>query len=173
MKIHIIGDVHGKVMSLASLVNPLDKDDLIFQVGDLGFEHSLNKTRELLKHPNFFVVPGNHDYFPEVGNAPYLNMVEDFIVDNNTLMTIGGANSIDKYHRIEGRDWFRDEEITYAASISILENHSFTRKFLDALFEIHQPDGWFFGHHHKSMEGILNGTYFKCLNELEKITIEW
>lgn len=38
---------------------------------------------------------------------------------------------------------------------------------LDELFNIHQPKIWRFGHHHKSWRMTINGTDFRCLNELE------
>ena len=35
------------------------------------------------------------------------------------------------------------------------------------MFEKHQPKLWFFGHHHKSWTMMIDGTQFRCLNELE------
>ena len=46
-----------------------------------------------------------------------------------------------------------------------------TALLLQNLFEIHQPKFWFFGHHHKSWSMIVNGTNFRCLNELEVFDI--
>lgn len=43
---------------------------------------------------------------------------------------------------------------------------------LQAMFEIHQPDIWIFGHHHKSIDTIVNGTRFICLKEADYITID-
>jgi hypothetical protein len=42
---------------------------------------------------------------------------------------------------------------------------------LQELFNIHQPKYWYFGHYHNSWSMIINGTRFKCLNELEVDTI--
>jgi hypothetical protein len=41
------------------------------------------------------------------------------------------------------------------------------RKLLQELFNIHQPKKWFFGHYHQSWSMTINGTDFRCLNELE------
>ena len=47
-----------------------------------------------------------------------------------------------------------------------LEHDSRTEKLLQSMFEIHQPDYWICGHHHKFVEIDKNGTHFVCLDEL-------
>jgi len=47
-----------------------------------------------------------------------------------------------------------------------------TGYFLQELFNIHQPKRWFFGHYHKSWQMTINGTDFRCLNELETCSLE-
>ncbi len=47
-----------------------------------------------------------------------------------------------------------------------LEVDSRTETLLQAMFEIHQPDEWIFGHHHQYKEIDKNGTHFVCLDEL-------
>ena len=42
-----------------------------------------------------------------------------------------------------------------------------TAMLLQQMFEIHKPKYWFFGHHHKSWTMMIDGTHFRCLNELE------
>ena len=44
---------------------------------------------------------------------------------------------------------------------------SVTSMVLQYMFEKHQPKLWFFGHHHKSWTMMIDGTQFRCLNELE------
>jgi len=44
--------------------------------------------------------------------------------------------------------------------------NSRTEKLLQSMFEIHQPEYWIFGHHHRKKELDKNGTHFVCLNEL-------
>jgi predicted phosphodiesterase len=46
-----------------------------------------------------------------------------------------------------------------------------TGLLLQMMYEIHSPDLWVFGHHHKSCKSRIHGTNFVCLNELETITI--
>lgn len=38
-----------------------------------------------------------------------------------------------------------------------------TNEFLQQLFEIHQPDDWYFGHWHHTRSAEINGTRFHCL----------
>lgn len=42
-----------------------------------------------------------------------------------------------------------------------------TGEALQQMFEIHQPEEWYFGHWHISKEETINGTRFKCLGELD------
>ncbi len=48
---------------------------------------------------------------------------------------------------------------------------SFTRKLLDGIWEIRKPKLWVFGHHHKSIDMVVDGCRFVCLNELETFII--
>ncbi len=41
-----------------------------------------------------------------------------------------------------------------------------TAAALQTMFEIHQPDLWTFGHWHREVDEVINGTRFICLNEL-------
>lgn len=47
-----------------------------------------------------------------------------------------------------------------------------TGEALQTMFEIHQPDFWFFGHWHNTKEKSLNGTTFVCLDELDYIDVD-
>lgn len=38
---------------------------------------------------------------------------------------------------------------------------------LSAMFKVHAPDLWVFGHYHKSFDQVIKGTRFICLAELE------
>jgi hypothetical protein len=66
--------------------------------------------------------------------------------------------------------------VTHDAPVSVVENihtshhrfdSSFTQRYLQNMFEQHQPRLWVFGHHHVSWHMEMNGTTFRCLNELE------
>jgi len=46
-----------------------------------------------------------------------------------------------------------------------------TSETLQAMFEIHKPKAWYFGHFHVSKKLNLHGTDFQCLKELEYVDI--
>jgi hypothetical protein len=50
--------------------------------------------------------------------------------------------------------------------------HSRTGQALDAMFQLHKPKSWFFGHWHTSATRDILGTRFQCLAELETTTID-
>jgi hypothetical protein len=47
-----------------------------------------------------------------------------------------------------------------------------TGEALQAMFEIHQPEFWVFGHWHNTSKQVINGTTFQCLGELDYIDID-
>jgi len=48
-----------------------------------------------------------------------------------------------------------------------------TTQAFDAMFEAHRPDAWIFGHWHRSMSAVVDGTRFQCLGELRSCTLSW
>lgn len=105
-----------------------------------------------------------------------------------------GANSIDKHLRTEGIDWFSNEEMSYTqlgkavdlyieSKPRIMFSHtcpssikkqlfgydesSRTEQALQVMWELHQPEYWFFGHFHFHRNEVINGTKFICLAELQ------
>ena len=47
-----------------------------------------------------------------------------------------------------------------------------TGEALQAMFEIHQPEQWFFGHWHHTRKMTIEGTVFQCLGELDFVDVE-
>lgn len=47
-----------------------------------------------------------------------------------------------------------------------------TGQALQAMFEIHQPEEWYFGHWHVTISDVIEGTKFTCLNELDCVDVE-
>lgn len=47
-----------------------------------------------------------------------------------------------------------------------------TQKLLQAMWDIHQPTTWVFGHWHRSKTYKVGNTTFTCLNELETFNLE-
>ena len=48
-----------------------------------------------------------------------------------------------------------------------------TMQAFDAMFEVHHPDAWVFGHWHRSADAVVEGTRFQCLGELGSCTLSW
>jgi len=191
----IIGDVHGKINNYWKILKSSGEYHSSIQLGDLGFkkEHQWHIDNiDCTKHRINF---GNHDDYTYLNAAHSLG---DWSVSKNGIMTVRGADSIDKYRRIEGLDWWPNEELNYdqmkhaidtyiltKPKIMITHNcprevsndlfgimeKSITTNGLQAMLEYHQPDLWVFGHHHKSKNEVINGTRFICLAELETLIV--
>ncbi len=61
--------------------------------------------------------------------------------------------------------------IIFAERLERLNEGSRTRQALEALHSIYAPELWIFGHWHKSVDTVIGGTRFICLNELEYVDI--
>lgn len=62
--------------------------------------------------------------------------------------------------------------IIFADRLERLNKGSRTRQALEAIHTIQAPPLWIFGHWHKSVDTIIDGTRFICLDELEYIDID-
>ena len=136
-------------------------------------------------------------YFQVVVNYTWARvaplLVDDIWVESE-YFGVQGANSIDKHLRTEGKDWFCNEEMSYTqlgkavdlyieSKPRIMFSHtcpssvkkqlfnydesSRTEQSLQVMFELHQPEIHFFGHFHRSVDKVINGTRFICLAELQ------
>jgi hypothetical protein len=190
--ITLIGDVHGKYDKYLEITS---KHKYTIQLGDLGFNYDVLKgidnTRHLIllgNHDNYDACY-NHAHFLYDYGYTRLNAVDFFYYR--------GAYSIDRQDRTIGIDWWENEEvkidefmkarelyrqikpnimISHDCPSDVVEHllkpnqrryENITGWALNELFHIHQPKLWFFGHHHKSWQMNINGTDFRCLNELE------
>ena len=118
MKIHFVGDVHGKIDEFLDIVNSLPKEDRIIQLGDFGFGFADIPT--LPKNVSF--IRGNHDS-PSLAryDKNYLGDYGTFEIENTKIMYISGANSSDKENRILNVSWWSDEELLYRQLESMVE----------------------------------------------------
>ncbi|MDR1270905.1 MAG: metallophosphoesterase [Planctomycetaceae bacterium] len=109
--ITFIGDVHGHIDKYLKLIEDVD---FSVQLGDMGFDYSKLYNIDT-NHHRF--VPGNHDNYPVINT--WLRESRSFPV--NGLFRLGGVEmyafrgglSIDRYIRVEGIDWFADEEMSH------------------------------------------------------------
>jgi hypothetical protein len=123
------------------------ENDVLIQLGDFGviWNDTPDKQEKYLlkflgERPyNILVVNGNHDNIPRLRRFPEIAMFGDFVrvIDENvfylqnghiytiqgkTFFVMGGALSIDKDRRIEGKSWWPEEQSTYAEFNLGLEN---------------------------------------------------
>jgi hypothetical protein len=47
-----------------------------------------------------------------------------------------------------------------------------TGQALQAMFDAHQPDEWYFGHWHHTMQYKYGRTMFQCIGELDYTDVE-
>ena len=146
---------------------------------------------------NLRIIPGNHDaYNLELAEwkDTYPLLVDHIWNAVPNYFGLQGANSIDKHLRTEGKDWFSNEEMSYtqlglAVDLYIeqkpkymfshtcpssvkkqlfgYDESSRTEQALQVMFELHQPEYWFFGHFHRHVDEVINETRFICLAELQ------
>lgn len=148
---------------------------------------------------NFKFIRGNHD--EPVKCSQYSNYLGDFGFNKDlNIFYISGGASHDKALRTENIDWWPEEELSigelhacldlynkikpeivisheppvvaHAAIRKGLEvNSSRTSQALQAMWEIHQPKQWFFGHHHLVWSKQINKTKFTCvaINQVVKV----
>lgn len=206
MEIDVVADIHGAHHVLRAWAQTTDAD-VILQLGDFGVMPNAGYTiapGRAYETPTMFI-PGNHDDHdwlrtPHLEtllptNLSYLGRVGCFTLGPWTVAYLGGGYSIDRDQRVEGVDWWRDEEptlreveqfatyrpdlvITHEAPLTIIEaifNYNIytgnsTSQMLDNLLRHvpdFQPKVWLFGHHHPhSIESVRhNGITFIALPE--------
>lgn len=132
--IYILGDIHGQF--LKAFTSFQDSDCNIIQVGDLGIFSLydldvLNAWNEWFQERNihFYSIRGNHDN-PKlfVGNFDLntnIHLIEDYSIlqqGPNNIICIGGAISIDRRIRVEGKDYWKDENVN---------SLNYTQEFID------------------------------------------
>lgn len=194
-KIIVIGDVHGKTNEYQEIINK-ESNSFTIQVGDFGFKDQHEWFLKNIDTDKNKISFGNHDH---TGYLDFSHSLGNYTyIESHSIFTVRGAESIDRFSRTEGVSWFRDEQLTYAQSMEVLDsylqvlprivithdcpniirdevfnisNTTITSNLLQTMYEMHQPEIWIFGHHHKSISLVYENTKFICLNELETFVI--
>ena len=137
--IYITGDTHGqfgRINRFTQLANTTT-DDIMIILGDAGLNYYLSdqddtRKKEVSKIPlTFFCIHGNHEERPNLigtyheitwhGGIVYVedkypNILfakdgEVYDFDGKSAIVIGGAYSVDKFHRLaRGWNWFESEQ---------------------------------------------------------------
>ncbi len=135
--IYITGDMHRDFTRLYNL--EINNEDMIIILGDLSLNYYLDRQdimyKKLLNSLDYkiFTIRGNHEERPEniktykeenmfngkvYIEKEYPNLIfakdgEIYNIDNNSILVIGGAYSVDKDYRIKNNyTWFKDEQLT-------------------------------------------------------------
>ena len=134
--IYCCGDIHGfldikKIEYWEKEKSPTDKDILII-LGDFGGiwygNHWDNGIIDYwaAKPYKIFFIDGNHENHPAIAKFPIVKIYggranqiatnifhlmrgEIFIIEGKTFFVMGGASSVDKYLRQEGKSWWPEE----------------------------------------------------------------
>jgi predicted phosphodiesterase len=199
MRVHFFGDVHQEYRLLSQMLEGVEAGPII-QVGDvgLGCPGAPDPEPGPLDFPSRFrFIRGNHDDPAVCRKHP--SYLGDFGVHSETgVFFLSGGRTLDTHSRIVGWDLFPDEELSrrqFDEAISLYERvrpkivvthecpasacdrlfhlrdkPSLTSLALDAMFEIHQPKMWVFGHHHVSLVKKYRETLFCCVGPNDFIT---
>lgn len=143
-KVLFLGDTHGNMPFLEEAIYTARAYDCdaLFQVGDFGFLWpgsdrlaEVDKLSRKLTTPIYWI-DGNHDLHPEIRKLfpatshllePGLHHVRRGCTvtlsgpeeSTMTICGLGGAPSIDKGSRLEGKSWWPEETITSSEAASV------------------------------------------------------
>lgn len=224
MNIHIIGDTHGISSYYNEFIN--SDDELLLSVGDFGFLWSdsdvlnntfLNHFEKRYPYKKIIVTCGNHENYNSIEQLPlvkiyganarlarknvfYLERSEIMKIDGLTFLSIGGADSIDRYIRRINSEWWEQEKISNEDIIKAIKNsenenidivitHSppwcinkelFTFSAmigdsdanLDRIWHMINFKQWICGHVHDSVDFSKDGKNIKILGIGETAIIE-
>lgn len=204
MKTIITGDIHNDFGSLNTLINKKNPD-LVICCGDFGYWPKLGRPFSDIKNKNTKILwcDGNHEDHWSLKNRNTDELAPNVIYmprgstytlpDGRTILFMGGAESIDKAIRTEGRDWFREETISNSdfrnvpnpmdTKVDIVVSHTCPEELLEKMiqynsykslepsntalsriWDMFNPSLWFFGHWHKYVEIKKKDTMFYGLD---------
>ena len=202
--IRVVGDVHGRIAarpkrkernardsfprspfaarakSGRNYLDLIERSTYSVQVGDLGFDYANLAGVDPSHHR---IVAGNHDNMPK--------LTQHFLGDYGAhtipleagffeFFFARGAFSVDRDRRVEGVNWWPNEELNESQAYAALDCYksmrpkiaithdcpteivplvatldldcepSITNSLLQSCFDIHPPSIWIFGHHHRN-----------------------
>jgi predicted phosphodiesterase len=115
----LLGDVHGDWEGLTRIIRRYP-DSSILQVGDMGVGYPGAKCPKDLGS-KFKFIRGNHDN-PEVCRQRKEYIGDYKFFPDKSLLAISGAFSIDWKHRIPGRTWWENEELSIPQLTAIIDH---------------------------------------------------
>ncbi len=158
--VYVTGDTHGEhsrfYTGLLHQDGGLSENDYLIVCGDFGYVFNDNAYEkrfldDLEKLPyTIAFVDGNHENFPAIYSYPivawhggrahrirknifHLMRGEVFGIEGKLFFVFGGAYSVDKYMRIEGRSWWQQElpcKEEYENAVHNLEIHDYSVDYI-------------------------------------------
>ena len=148
--IYITGDKHGDFSSIFDFCYKYKttRKDIMIVLGDAGINYFANSKdyilkNSLLQYPiTFFLIHGNHEerpenisgykkkkfhggivyYEDEYPNLLFAKDAEIYNFNNNKVLVIGGAYSVDKpYRLLYGNNWYPSEQPSLKTKNKVLE----------------------------------------------------
>ena len=135
--VYLTGDTHGNISRFSSYNfskgKHLSKNDFVIVLGDCGLLWSGDEQEKywikwLSEKPwTTLFIDGNHENFDMMDKLPTRGMFDNevgvladsiyhlkrgkvYTIAGNTFFTLGGAASIDRMYRVEGRSWWKQEQ---------------------------------------------------------------
>lgn len=195
--VRFIGDVHGKIGDYLYIT---DGCDMSVQVGDLGAGFVPLPTDLPVNHRNIrgnhdspLALKSYPNWIPDgtvetIGKTKIMFMGGAFSIDRyNRIEGVSWWSdeecTIEQFY--DFMDIVQKEQpdiiVTHDCPKEIVNtmfgtrSHHYevsrTNQALDAIFQLHRPKMWFFGHHHINARKNISGTEFVCLAELSYIDV--
>lgn len=126
---NLLGDIHGNFGLIKYYAM---NDSVLIQVGDFGIGFNTRHEKHMLAEVNYklrekncfvYVIRGNHDDPEYFDNTSFMSNI--FFVDDWTILELdvddrqervfclGGALSIDRLRRTQGKDWWIEEKVVF------------------------------------------------------------
>lgn len=141
------GDIHGNLFEIIDFIDRfnLGKNDNIIILGDCGIAWRKDKKdlaqniklwNECGNEVKLYFIDGNHENFNILNSLPiennmgkiadniyHLRRGQVYEFENKKILVCGGADSIDKYRRIENFTWWKEEAISQETIDDIPAGH--------------------------------------------------
>lgn len=125
MKVHLLGDIHGDVKPVYNILLNTPQNHKLIQLGDFGFRSTYDLHLPKLPYDRLRILGGNHDEWPSLVKWQHALPRYGFEKWGNTgVFWVAGAYSIDKSQRIEGADWWKEEELNYKETDACIEEYT-------------------------------------------------
>ena len=141
------GDIHGNLFEVIEFINrfELGENDNIIILGDCGIawrkdrkdlDQNIKLWNESSNGVKLYFLDGNHENFNILNSLPiennmgkiadniyHLRRGEIYEFEGKKILVCGGADSVDKYRRIENFTWWKEETISQETIDNIPAGH--------------------------------------------------